>query len=73
MGNFSWQVPTHYNIGIDACDRWADGSGRLALIEEVAGETKHYSFDQLKDYSNQMANTLQAAGVKQGDRVGILC
>ena len=72
MGNFSWQVPTHYNIGIDACDRWADGSGRLALIEEVAGETKHYSFDQLKDYSNQMANTLQAAGVKQGDRVGIL-
>ncbi|HZJ96336.1 MAG: AMP-binding protein [Alcaligenaceae bacterium] len=72
MSNYSWQIPTHYNIGIDACDKWADGSGRLALIEEVAGETKHYSFDQLKNYSNQMANALRAAGVKKGDRVGVL-
>ncbi|CAM5211966.1 acyl-CoA synthetase [Oligella ureolytica] len=44
----------------------------MALIEEVAGETKHYSFDQLKNYSNQMANALRAAGVKKGDRVGVL-
>ena len=72
MSNFAWQIPTHYNIGVDACDKWADGTGRLALIEEVGDETKHYSFDQLKDYSNQMANALQAAGVKKGDRVGIL-
>ena len=72
MSNFSWQIPDYYNIGVDACDKWADGSGRLALIEEVAGESKHYSFDQLKDYSNQLANALQAAGVKKGDRVGIL-
>ena len=72
MSNDAWQVPTHYNIGIDACDRWADGSGRLALIEEVAGEARHYSFDQLKDYSNQLANALQAVGVKKADRVGIL-
>lgn len=72
MSNYTWQIPTQYNIGIGACDRWADGSGRLALIEEVAGETRHYSFDELKDYSNQLANALQAAGVKKGDRVGIL-
>lgn len=72
MSNYTWQIPTQYNIGIDACDRWADGSGRLALIEEVAGEARHYSFDQLKDYSNQLANALRAAGVKKGDRVGIL-
>lgn len=72
MGNFSWHIPEYYNIGVDTCDRWADGSGRLALIEEIDGETKHYSFDQLRDYSNQFANALQAAGVKKGDRVGIL-
>ncbi len=29
---FRWHVPARYNIGVDACDRWADGSGRLALI-----------------------------------------
>lgn len=72
MSNFSWEIPEYYNIGIDTCDKWADGSGRLALIEEIAGETKHYSFDQLRDYSNQFANALQKAGVKKGDRVGIL-
>ena len=27
---FSWAIPEHYNIGVDACDKWADGSGRLA-------------------------------------------
>ncbi|OFV48683.1 Benzoate--CoA ligase [Oligella urethralis] len=72
MSRFSWQIPEYYNIAVDTCDKWADGSGRLALIEEVAGETKHYSFDQLRDFSNQFANALKAAGVKKGDRVGIL-
>ena len=27
---FSWDIPEHYNIGVDVCDKWADGSGRLA-------------------------------------------
>ncbi|CAM5211958.1 acyl-CoA synthetase [Oligella ureolytica] len=31
MSNYSWQIPTHYNIGIDACDKWADGSGRYGF------------------------------------------
>ena len=72
MSKFYWHIPEYYNIAVDTCDKWANGSGRLALIEEVAGETKHYSFDQLKDYSNQFANCLKATGVNQGDRVGIL-
>jgi acetyl-CoA synthetase len=21
--SFRWQVPAHYNIGVDVCDRWA--------------------------------------------------
>lgn len=29
---FQWRIPAAYNIGVDACDKWADGSGRLALI-----------------------------------------
>ena len=20
---FTWQIPSHYNIGIDVCDKWA--------------------------------------------------
>jgi acetyl-CoA synthetase len=69
---FSWQVPAHYNIGVDCCDKWADGSARLALIYETRdGEETRFTFDDLKALSGQFANALVRAGVKRGDRVGI--
>ncbi|NLY65153.1 MAG: AMP-binding protein [Alcaligenaceae bacterium] len=71
--DFEWQIPRHYNIGVDVCDKWADGSGRLALIDEKSPDNiSRYTFDQLKEYSNQFARVLQKAGVGKGDRVGIL-
>lgn len=72
MNDVKWQIPEYYNIGVDTCDKWADGSGRLALIDVKPHETKQYSFDELKILSNQFANCLRAHGVKKGDRVGIL-
>jgi len=69
---FSWKVPAHYNIGVDACDKWADGSGRLALIYETReGSETRFTFDDLKALSNRFANALAHAGLKRGDRVGI--
>lgn len=71
--SFNWSIPEHYNIAHDACDKWADGSNKLALIQEDStGQTQHYSFDQLKTWSDQFASGLQAQGISQGDRVGIL-
>ena len=35
--DFQWRVPARFNIGVDACDRWARGDGRLALIFESTG------------------------------------
>ena len=68
-----WNVPQHYNIGVDVCDKWADGAGRLAIIHEKSpADIQYYTFDQLKAYSNQFAHVLQQAGVARGDRVGIL-
>jgi acetyl-CoA synthetase len=70
--NFAWQIPERYNIGVDVCDKWADGSGRLALIyEQRDGSATRYSFDDLKARSNQFANALRRSGVAQGDRVAI--
>lgn len=70
---FAWRVPAHYNIGVDACDKWADGSGRLALIHEHAhGVVARYTFDELRSSSNRLANSFARAGVKRGDRIGIL-
>lgn len=69
---FEWQIPSRYNIGVDVCDKWADGSGRLALIyEHRDGSAARYSFDDLKARSNQFANALRRSGVVQGDRVAI--
>lgn len=69
---FEWRIPQRYNIGVDVCDKWADGSGRLALIyEQRDGTATRYSFDTLKTLSNQFANAMQRDGVVQGDRVAI--
>lgn len=71
--DFSWVIPPRYNIGVDVCDRWADGSGRLALIVDGGDATpRHYTFDQLKLWSDHLALALHAQGVCRGDRVGIL-
>ena len=32
--NFRWNIPERFNIGVAACDRHADGSGKPALIYE---------------------------------------
>ncbi len=70
---FRWEVPVHYNIGVDICDKWAHQPDRLALIyEDDAGRTQRYTFLDLKRQSNRLANGLKAMGIRIGDRVGIL-
>ena len=70
---FRWEIPTHYNIGVDICDKWADRRDRLALLyENERGEVEKYTFLDLKERSNRLANGLRALGVEAGDRVGIL-
>jgi acetyl-CoA synthetase len=70
---FKWQIPEFYNIGIDICDKWADQGNRLALIyEEDSGRIVKYTFRDLKNLSNKLANGLQALNLSVGDRLGIL-
>ena len=70
---FQWEIPDHYNIGVDICDKWAHQPDRLALIyEDDAGRTQRYTFLDLKRRSNRLANGLKAMGIGIGDRVGIL-
>jgi acetyl-CoA synthetase len=68
----TWDIPEYFNIGHDVCDKWADGSGRLALIYETAdGHCTRYDFDELKTLSDQLAHCWCAAGLARGERVGI--
>lgn len=55
------------------CDRWADGSGRLALIRpRLDGPDEAVSFDALHVTSCRIAQVLRAHGIGRRDRVGIL-
>jgi len=71
--NFRWEIPEYYNIGVDVCDKWANEKHRLALIYiDKEGKDHKYSFWELKNLSNQLANALQAKGIDREDRVAIL-
>ncbi len=70
---FRWQIPAHYNIGVDICDKHVGHPSRLALVyESDRGDVTQYTFRQLQQFSNQLANALQALGIQKGDCVGIL-
>ncbi|MGH7066593.1 MAG: acyl-CoA synthetase [Acetobacteraceae bacterium] len=69
---FAWKIPERYNIALDVCDKWADGSGRLALITEKSpAEQQRFTFDELKQLSDRFALALSRHGIAKGDRVGI--
>lgn len=72
--DFRWQIPQRYNIGVDACDRWAEiDENRLALIHKRGdGGIERMSYGELRTRSNRLANALVAAGIGRGDRVALL-
>jgi len=64
---FRWDIPEHYNIGFDVCDKWANDPSRLALIYESRnGEVSRYTFSQIQRLANQTANMLVQQGVRRG-------
>ncbi len=70
--NFRWDIPARFNLATACCDRYADGSGRLALIYvDEDGGTTRTSFDEVADMSRRFANVLKADGLKRGDRVAV--
>ena len=71
--SFRWEIPEFYNIGVDVCDKWAEDKHRLCLIyEDEAGNIEKFSFWEIKNLSNQLANALRELGVARGERIAIL-
>ena len=70
--DFEWEVPDQFNMAWYVCDRWADDKGRVAVFgEDESGEEETYTFWQLQNATNRLANYLRTQGVTRGDRVGI--
>jgi acetyl-CoA synthetase len=70
---FSWeQIPDDFNIAAD-CLRKHEDPGRPALYQSYpSGEGYVYSFRDLDNRSNQLANALESLGLDRGDRVAII-
>jgi acetyl-CoA synthetase len=73
-GQFRWQVPARYNIGVDVCDRWAAAEpARLAILHvRPDGREDAITYGWLREISNRLANVLRAHSVARGDRVAIM-
>ena len=70
---FRWNIPTRCNLAEEVCDRWADGSLRIAMMEVLAdGVTEIIGFDDLRHRSRKLANFFLAQGIGRGDRIGVL-
>ena len=71
---FSIPVPEYYNFGFDVVDSWAKKDrNKLAMIwTNQEGEEKYYTFRQMMNLSNQIANMMFKQNIGKGDRVMIL-
>lgn len=71
--SFRWEIPTHFNIAYEVCDKHRQRSNDIALFyENDRGDTKSFTFGQIKSLSDRFANALRALGVSRGDRIAII-
>jgi len=70
--DFSWDIPEFYNVGVDACDKWAEQTPDASAIVDVKSHgVETYSFSALKALSNTYANVF-ASYASTGDRIAVL-
>lgn len=69
---FEWQLPDSFNMADYLCDRWADESRVAIYTEDAEGNERTYSFAELRDITNQLANFLRGRGIERGNRVAVI-
>lgn len=72
LETYDWDAPAELNVAHEACDRHA-GSGDVGFAwVDPDGDLAEYTFGELQERSNRVANALEALGVERGDRVTTL-
>lgn len=72
VSNFQWDIPDHYNMGVDVCDKWANlNPEKTAIIDLTTSTRSDVNFGDLKEMSDRLAQHLRAQGVGVGDRVAV--
>ena len=69
--NFKIEVPENFNFGYDVVDAWAaeDPDKEAILWTNDKGACIHFSYADLKKYTDQTASYFQSLGIGHGDKV----
>ena len=72
--NFRIEVPENFNFGYDVVDAWAaeDPDKEAILWTNDKGECIHFSYADLKKYTDQTASYFQSLGIGHGDKVMLI-
>jgi benzoate-CoA ligase family protein len=71
VNSWKWDIPERYNIGYDLVDKHVEQGKKdrvVLLWENFEGETKRYTFNEMKRLSNKFGNVLRELGFKKGER-----
>ena len=71
LTNLSLHYPDDFNFGYDVVDAIAEETPdkRAMVWCNTENEEHIFTFDQIRRYSNQMANVFVQSGIQRGDRV----
>lgn len=70
---FSWDIPSHFNFGVDVVDYFAENGDGLCLVAaDDSGEAERFSFSDMAAATNRLGAALQDNGIQKGDFVIIL-
>lgn len=73
---FGWQVPARLNMAQACCVRWAQHADHwksVAVISDGSSDKPcFYTYSDLYDQAQRLANVLLGLGVRRGDRVAIV-
>ncbi len=72
--NYKYDIPENFNFGYDIVDEYArlEPSKPALIWLNDDGEEKHFTFGDIKEQSDRIANVLTALGIKNGDRVMLI-
>ncbi|WP_409200915.1 AMP-binding protein [Methanobrevibacter sp. DSM 116169] len=70
--NFEFNIPDNFNFGFDVVDKYAEIDPEKIALRWTNGDEKHvFTFEDMKKYSNKVANLIKSYGIKSGDKVMI--
>ncbi len=72
--NYKFNIPENFNFGYDIVDEYArlDPDKPALIWLNDSGDEKHFTFSDVKEQSDRIANVITSLGIKKGDRVMLI-